>query len=115
MQTMLRMIRKDAAHHFLIKRATWGFSEPAPYSIPVLCFAIDTERRSYSEEDDEWPYKVSWQLDVWLRNLKDHMLLPGSQFAIPSSHDDFTGIIFTSLSHEGEFEGTEDNTIKIIR
>ena len=116
MQTdMLRMFRGDAAQHYPIKRATWGIAEPAPYLIPVFCLDIEAEKQpSVFLEDDKWPHRPAWRLDVWTHKLSDDMLLPGSQFLIPSFYDDFTGVVFTNFFYD-EHEGTEDNVIKIIR
>jgi len=112
---MLRMFRGDAAQHYQVKRATWSFASPAPYFVPVLCLAIETEKQTSSfPEDDGWPHSPSWSLDIWSRGLTEATLLPGSQFLIPSFYDDFSGVIFTNFFYD-EHEGTEDNVIKIIR
>jgi hypothetical protein len=108
------MIREHAAQHYPIKRATWGFAEPLPYSVPVLCLAIETdEQKSTFPEDDGWTQAPRWSLDIWVRGLTDGLLLPGSQFSVADSYDDFTGVIFTMFYYD-EHEGTEANTIKII-
>jgi len=116
MQTnMLRMFRGDAAQHYPIKRATWGFSEPTPYSVPVLSLAVETEKQeSIFPEDDQWPHAPSWSLDIWTRGLSDSMILSGSEFSVPGCYDDFTGVIFTAFYYD-ELEGTEANVIKVIR
>jgi hypothetical protein len=109
------MFRKDAAQHYSIKRANWGFSEPSPYSVPVLCFSVETDKQlSVFPEDIPLPHAPRWSLDVWTRGLRDGMLLAGSQFAIPGCYDDFTGVIFTAFYYD-EREGTETNLIKIIK
>jgi hypothetical protein len=109
------MFRGDAAQHFQVKRATWGFASPAPYFVPVLCFEIETEKQKSSfPEDDGWQQAPAWRLDVWARELTEATLLPGSQFLIPSFYDDFSGVVFTNFYYY-EHEGTEDNVIKIIR
>ena len=111
----LTMFRDDVAQSYPIKQATWGFAEPAPYLVPVFCVAIKTEKQpSIFPEDGRWPHAPSWGLDIWTRGLNDTMLLPGSQFSISDSHDDFTGVIFTAFFYD-EFEMTEPNVIKIIR
>jgi hypothetical protein len=111
---MLRLFRGDAAQHYRIKRATWGFAEPLPYSVPVLCFAAETEEQESSfAEDDGWPHAPRWSLDIWARDLTDGMLLPGSQFSVADAYDDFTGVIFTAFFYD-EHEGTEENTVRII-
>jgi hypothetical protein len=112
---MLRIFRDGGAQHYPIKRATWGFSQPLPYSVPVLALAVEAEKQaSIFPEDDSWPHKPRWCLDVWLRGLNDHMLLPGSQFSIPNCYDDFTGVVYTIFYYD-EHEGTERNAIKIVR
>ena len=112
---MLRMFRRDAAQHYPIKLATWGFSEPTPYSVPVLSLAVETERQqSIFPEDDQWPQTPGWRLDIWTRGLSDSMLVTGCQFSIPECYDDFTGVTFTAFYYD-EMEGTEANLIKIIR
>jgi hypothetical protein len=111
---MLRMIRKGAAQHYPIKSATWGFSKPAPYAVPVLSLAVETEKQvSIFPEDRKWPRKQSWQIDIWTRGLHDDMLISGSQFSINDWFDEFTGIIYTAF-HDEELEGTQPNTIKIV-
>jgi hypothetical protein len=42
---ILRMFRGDAAQHYPIKQATWGFSTDEKYSVPILSFAIETEKQ----------------------------------------------------------------------
>ena len=111
---MLNMIRGDNAQQYSIKRATWGFSEPAPYSVPVLSLAIETEeQRSIFPEDVPLPHAPRWSLDVWLRDLTDRMLSAGSEIAIPDCYDDFTGVVFTAFFYD-EHEGTEANVIRVI-
>jgi hypothetical protein len=116
MQTdMLRMFRGDAAQHFPIGQATWGFSESNRYSVPILCLAVKAQRMpSVFLEDDEWPHEPRWCLDVWARGMGEDLIRSGSRFSIPSLCDDFTGVIFT-MFHYDEHEGTEDNIIKIIQ
>jgi hypothetical protein len=109
------MFREDAAQHFSIKRATWGFSEPTPYAVPVLSLAVEAEEQpSTFPEDDEWPHAPSWRLDVWTRGLSESMLVAGGQFSMPEGHDDYTGVIFTAFVYD-EMEGTEPNIVKIVR
>jgi hypothetical protein len=109
----LTMTRGDVAQHYPIKKATWGFAKPAPYSVPVLCFAVETERqKSVFPGEENWAHEPTWHLDVWMRGLNENQLLPGSQFSIPECFDEFTGIIYT-MFHYDESEGTEPNTIKI--
>jgi len=111
----LSMSREDVVQSYPIKRATWGFAEPTPYLVPVFCLAIETEEQtSIFPEDDKWPHTPGWRLDIWTRGLSDGLLLSGSQFSMPDSYDDFTGVIFTAFSYD-EFEMTEPNLIKIIR
>jgi hypothetical protein len=107
------MIREDAAQHYAISRATWGFSEPAPYYVPVLCLAIETvEQPSIFSEEKARRRQPRWNLDIWMPGLSDKMIVPGSQFSISECYDDHTGIIFT-MFHYTESEGTEPNVIKI--
>ena len=109
------MFREDAAQHYPLKRATWGFSQPTPYSVPVLSLAIEAEEQpSAFSEDDEWPHAPSWRLDVWTRGLSESMLVAGGQFSMPECHDGFTGVIFTAFVYD-EMEGTEPNIVKILR
>ena len=111
----LTIFRGDVAQRYPIKRATWGFAEPTPYSISVFCLAIETEEQSsIFPEDDEWPHKPRWCLDIWARGLSDGMLLPGSKLLIPSCYDEFTGVVFTAFYYD-DHEGTADNVVKIIR
>jgi hypothetical protein len=110
----LRMIRGDLAQDYRIKRATWGISEPAPYLVPVLSVAIETDKQpSIFPEDDEFVHAPKWSLDVWFKNLGDKMLSPGSEFAIPRCFDEFTGVIYTTFFYV-EHEGTKGNLIKIV-
>jgi hypothetical protein len=112
---ILRMYRGDAAQHYPIKSATWGFSKDNRYSIPVLCFAIETEsQESIFTEEDAWSHDPSWRLDVWSRGLNSETLKPGCQFRIPDCNDDFTGIIFTMFFYD-EHEGTTNNVITVRR
>jgi hypothetical protein len=75
---------------------------------------IESERRpSIFPEDDHWPHSPKWSLDVWLRDLNDRLLSPGSEFAIPGSNDDFTGVVFTAFFYD-EHEGTVGNLLKVI-
>jgi hypothetical protein len=116
MQTgMLRMFREDSAQHYRLTRATWGFSESNRYQVPILCLAIETEEQpSTFEEDDGWPHKPRWRLDIWARGMDGSLIRPGAQFSIPSWYDDFTGVMFT-MFHYDEHEGTEDNVVKILK
>jgi hypothetical protein len=110
---ILRMFRGDAAQHYRITSATWGFCQDDRYSIPVLCFAIKTELQNSSfPEDDGCPHQPWWCLDVWARALNPDVLRPGCQFRIPSSYDEFTGVNFT-MFHYDEHEGTTENVITI--
>jgi len=110
----LKMIRGEVARGYPIKRATWGFSNPAPYSVPVFSMTIETEKQqSIFPEDGDWPHAPKWSLDVWIRDLSERMLLPGSEFAVPGCYDDFTGVIFTTFFYD-EHEGTETNLIRIL-
>jgi len=110
----LTMIRGGIPQQYPIKRATWGFSKPAPYLIPVLSLAIETETlASIFPDDDNWPHDPTWSLDVWCRNLSEGMLVPGSEFAIAGCYDDFTGVVYTAFFYD-EHEGTGNNLIKII-
>src|SRR5262245_24709713 len=106
---ILRMFRGDASQHYPIKRATWGFAQDDRYSIPVLCFAIETEQQdSTFPEEDGWSHDPSWCLDVWARDLSPDVLRPGCQFRIPDCYDEFTGVVFTTFYYD-EHEGTTDN------
>jgi hypothetical protein len=110
---ILRMYREDAAQHYPIKRATWGFCQDGRYSIPVLCFAIVTEQQdSIFPEEDGWSHRPMWCLDVWARALTPGVLQPGCEFRIPESCDDFSGVVFTNFYYD-EHEGTTDNLITI--
>jgi hypothetical protein len=110
----LSMVREDAAQHYPIKQATWGFAQPARYKVPVFCLAVDTEKQpSIFPEENKLPHAPSWGLDVWTRGISDDMLLPRSQFSIPDSYDVFTGVIFADFFYS-EWEMTEPNIIKII-
>lgn len=112
---MLRMFRGDAAQHYPIRSATWGFSNPSPYSVPVLSLSVQTEKQvSIFPEDDKWRHEPSWRIDIWVRGLNDNMLISGSQFFIDECFDDFTGVVYTAFYYD-ELEGTEPNTIKIVR
>ena len=112
---ILRIFRGDAAQHYPIKRATWGFTDQNRYAMPVLCFAIETElQRSIFPEEDGWQYNPSWRLDVWARALSLNSVRPGWQFRIPDCHDEFTGVIFT-MFHYDEQEGTTDNVITVLK
>jgi len=107
------MFRGDAAQHFPIKRATWGFAQDDRYSIPVLCFAIETEQQdSTFADEDGWPHDPAWRLDVWARALGPDVLRSGCQFRIPDCYDAFTGVIFTTFYYD-EHEGTTDNAITV--
>jgi hypothetical protein len=107
------MFRGDAAQHYPIKRASWGFSEDNRYSIPVLCFVIETEQqRSIFPEEDGWPHEPTWRLDVWALALGSDTVRSGCQFRIPNCHDDFTGVIYTTFYYD-EHEGTTDNLITV--
>ena len=109
----LAMTRDGLAQHYPIKSATWGFAKPAPYLVPVLCFALETEiQKSIFSEDRKWPHEPKWELDIWMRGLNESHLLPGSQFSIEGCYDEFTGIVYT-MFHYDEFEGTVLNTVKI--
>jgi hypothetical protein len=111
---ILRIFRGGGAQHYRLRRATWGFAKPLPYSVPVLSLAVEAERQaSIFPEDASLPHKPRWSLDVWLRGLTDQMLLPGSRFSIPGCYDDFTGVIYTTFYYD-EHEGTERNDIKIV-
>ena len=110
---ILRMFRGDAAQHYPIKCATWGFAHDYRYSIPVLCFSIETEPQdSIFPEEDGWSHKPSWRLDVWARALGPEVLRPGCQVRIPNCHDEFTGVIFTAFYYD-EHEGTTHNVITV--
>ena len=110
---ILRLFRGDAAQHYPVKRATSGFCQDDRYSIPVLCFAIETEqqRSIFPEEDAVW-HEPSWRLDVWARALSPDILRPGCQFRIPDCYDEFTGVIFTMFYYD-EHQGTTDNIIAV--
>ena len=107
------MFRRDAAQHYPVKRATWGFCRDDRYSIPVLCFSVETERQnSVFPGEDGWWHEPSWHLDVWARALSPAILRQGCQFRIPDCHDGFTGVIFTTFYCD-EHEGTTDNVITV--
>ncbi len=107
------MIRDDAAQHFYITRATWGFSDRNTYSVPVLCLAVETEeQRSIFPEEDGWSHSPRWHIDVWSRGLRPEMLQAGCVIRIPDSHDGFTGVVYTTF-HYDEHEGTMDNKISV--
>jgi hypothetical protein len=110
----LKMIRRELTQNYFVKRATWGFSKPVPYSVPVFSIAIETEKQqSIFPEDQGWSQAPKWSLDVWIKDLNDRMLSPGSEFAIPGCYDDFTGNVFSSFFYD-EHEGTVGNLIKIV-
>jgi hypothetical protein len=109
------MFREDAAQHYPVTRATWGFSKRNRYSIPVLCMAVETERQpSTFSEEDAWPHAPAWRLDVWARGLTPDLLRRGTQFRIPGFHDDLTGVLFTNFYYD-EHEGTTDNVLTITQ
>ncbi len=110
---MLRMFRGNAAQHYPIKQATWGFSTDERYLISILSFAIKSnEQKSVFPEDGGWTHRPSWNIDIWMRELSLELLQAGCRFSIPSFCDEFTGVIYTNF-HYDEHEGTEDNSIKI--
>jgi len=109
------MFRGNAAQHYPITRATWGFSERNRYSAPVLCLAVETERQpSIFPEEDGWLHKPAWRLDAWVRGLSADLFRRGTQVHIPGFHDEFTGVLFTNF-HYDEHEGTTDNLITVIQ
>ena len=110
---ILRMFRGDATQHYPVKQATWGFSMDKRYSVPILSFAVETERQnSVFPEDGGWHHNPRWGIDVWLPGLHAELLQPGCGFSIPSCYDDYTGEVYTNF-HYDEHEGTEDNFIKV--
>jgi hypothetical protein len=111
---ILRMFRADAAQHYPIKRATWGFSTDEKYRVPILSFAIEAEKqKSIFPEDGGWPHTPVWVIDIWMRGLNAELLRDGCSFSIPHFYDDLTGVIYTNYYYD-EHEGTEDNSIKIV-
>jgi hypothetical protein len=111
---ILRMIRSDAAQHFPITRATWGFSDRNEFSMPVLCLALETEKqRSIFPEEDGCLHGPTWQIDVWAKGFSPAIVQAGCVIRIPDPHDERTGVIYTGFYYD-EHEGTTDNTVTVV-
>lgn len=112
---MLGIFRGDIAQYYRITRATWGFSTPVPYSVPVFCLAIETEPQYSSFPDDILlPHAPSWRIDIWARGLHENMLLPGNPLPILPAYDDATGVISTAFYYD-TLEGTVENVVRIAK
>ena len=108
------ILRGDITQYYRITRATWGFSTPVPYSVPVFCLAVETEPQFSSFPDDILlPHAPSWRIDIWAHGLRENMLLPGSPLPVQPSYDDATGVISTAFYYD-TLRGTADNVVRII-